>query len=173
MRKLIVFLSVFHFTQICWAVDGFYLGGQLGHIGLSGDVSRTYSNSIGFGADLGVKVNSNLDLMLNTHWSSHSGRGNGNKIFATYLSAEAHLMDVNDVLLSVAAGPGLYFFNTDTGKESNFGLHIGGIVDVMADENLKVGVGILYHGVFSGNSVTSGKLWTALVRLSYFFESNP
>ena len=53
------------------AVDGFYLGGQIGHVGLTGKTAPTYNNTIGFGLDLGFRSNPLLDIMFSSQYSSH------------------------------------------------------------------------------------------------------
>ncbi len=163
MNKIYSTLGVFFLFAAApaLAVDGVYLGGQVGAVGLNGGATNT---AIGFGVDLGLRANPLVDVIFHFQTSSHSGL----TIYAPHLSAEIHYADVNDFDFTIGVGPGLYFFkalNTDT----NFGLNFGTAVDFKLDEAIRLGLGARYHLVFSP-AVGSGNFWSFMFRAGYFFE---
>lgn len=151
------------------AVEGFYLGGQIGHIGLTGKTSPTYNNTIGFGLDLGFRANPLLDIMFSSQYSSHSGGADGLSLYAETLAASFHILEANDFDWSLGAGPGFYFFKYAVKTESMFGLNMGTNVDVKAGDNLKLGLGLRYHLVFRKDADVGDNIWTIMMRVGYTF----
>lgn len=149
------------------AIEAFYVGGEVGHVGLSGAAATPYSNTIGFAIDLGARVNPMLDLMFQFMRSSHSGAG-GLTIYGQTVSADFHFFEMNDFDLSIGGGPGFYFMNSGT-SSSFFGLNGGANIDVIVDDHVRVGLGFKYHGVFGAGSPD---FWTTMMRVGYLFESN-
>src|SRR5688572_21352720 len=102
MKKLLLLLVVFvglYFSALpkaFAAAEGFYLGGQVGHVGLTDGLRRSYNNAIGFGLDLGIRTNPMLDIIFSSQYSSHAGGGTGLKILSETLSANLHFFQVND-----------------------------------------------------------------------------
>jgi hypothetical protein len=162
-------LLVFVWAAPLCAFDGFYVGGQVGHVGLSGNLTKAplnYSNTIGFGVDLGFRTNSMLDVIFNSQYSSHSNTG-GIKIFSETLEANYHIWEINDFDFIVGGGPGFYIFNTPSTSNTQFGLHLNSAVDVKATEQLRVGLGFRWHWIF-GN--TGGDdFYTVMLRFGYYF----
>ena len=161
-------LSLCFLAPTAQALDGLYLGGEVGHVALTGQKSIDKTNTIGFAIDLGVKVNPVLDLALQFLRSSHSGGANGLTIYGQTVSADFHFFELNDFDLSFGGGPGFYFFNSGT-SNSFFGLNGGLNLDVVVDDRVRVGLGFRYHAVFGGDSVD---LWTTMMRVGYLFSGN-
>lgn len=161
-------LSLLLLSPPAEALDGLYLGGEVGHVALTGDNALNRNNTIGFAVDLGVKVNPLLDLDLQFLRSSHSGGPNGLTIYAQTIAANFHFFEVNDFDLSFGGGPGFYFYNTST-TNSAFGLNAGLNLDVVVEEQIRVGLGFKYHAVFGNSSVD---LWTTMLRVGYIFSGN-
>lgn len=148
-----------------FAIDGLYVGGQLGHIGLTGRV-QNFSNALGVGADLGVRINSYLDVMGRFGYSSHSG-GRGLTLYHPTFSADFHFYEMNDFDLSVGLGPGFYCFKNGDTKENDFGLNFGLNADVVVDEALRLGIGYRWHSIFGAN--IGDHFWALTMRVGYFF----
>lgn len=146
--------------------EGPYLGGQLGFVGLSGNLKPTFSNHLGFSGDLGVRTSSLMDLVFRFHYSSHDG-GGGLQLMSPSLSADLHVGRWMDFDFTLGAGPGFYFFKTAQ-TESKFGVHAGAAVDVLVDERLGVGLGTRWNGIFGATS-TSDSFWTVMMRVGYWF----
>ena len=161
MRQLRVFVLLLTLASTSPAVEALVVGGQVGHVGLTG--STGYGNAIGFGGALGVRVNPILDLVANLQHSSHSGGTNGFSQTVTFLSAGFRFWEINDFELGVDGGPGFYFLKTAS-SDTKFGLHAGVHGDVVVDELIRVGVGWTWHGVFSGTNY-----WTAMLRVGLLF----
>jgi hypothetical protein len=163
-------------TLPAFAVDGLYLGGEVGYVGLSGNASTVFNNNVGFGADLGVRANPVFDLLASFQTSSHSlnvGSGLNLNLYSTTLSAEFHFLNVNDLEFSIGAGPGMYFFKTSAGAlsntESHFGLQGGVAADVLVD-NLRLGVGWRFHGIFHNVADVGASYWAVMAHVGYLFE---
>lgn len=174
MMKKILAIALCVVAGSAQAIDGFYLGGQLGHVGLTEPTSRTYSNTIGFGIDLGVRTNPLLDLVFSFQRSGHSGGGpDGLTLYSQTVSADFHFGEFNDFEFSLGAGPGFYFFKTNAVTESKFGVNAGSQIDVLVDEHLRIGLGARYHAVFAGSDPgrTAASYWTVMMRLGYLFSS--
>jgi hypothetical protein len=149
------------------AVDGVYLGGELGFVGLTDNIGRTNNNGLGFGFNLGLRANPLLDIMAGFQRSTHSGQlaGVGDlTLYSTTLSAAFHFLQVDDFDLSLMGGPGFYFFNTAAGNATKFGLHGGLAGDVVIEDALRVGIAWKYHGVF-GTTTGGGSYWTVMMRV--------
>lgn len=151
------------------ALDGFYLGGEIGHVALTGKTAPTYSNTIGFGVDLGFRANPLLDIMFSSQYSSHSGGANGLSVYAETLAASFHFLEANDFDCSLGAGPGFYFFNYSGKTDTMFGLNFGPNVDVKAGDNLRLGLGLRYHVVFSKDTDIGDNIWNIMMRVGYTF----
>jgi opacity protein-like surface antigen len=167
LKSLILVLGLW--ASSVFALDGFYLGGEIGHVALTGKTSPTYNNTIGFAVDLGFRANPLLDILFTSQYSSHSGGGNGLSVYAETLGAHFHLLEANDFDWSVSAGPGFYFFKYLSQTDTMFGLHVGSNIDVKAGDNLKLGLGIRYHKVFRKDSDVGDNLWTIMMRVGYTF----
>jgi len=159
------------------AIDAVYLGGQVGNVALTGDLGNAFSNAIGFGVDLGLRTNSLLDVTAHFQHSSHSGGTDGMSLNDLFLSADVHLLQVNDFDFALAFGPGFYFFNAAAAgnlpslSHTNFGLNFGALGDVVVSDNFRIGLDGRYHAVFGnifGN--TGGAFWTIMLRAGVLFE---
>lgn len=172
MKKVLLFISLFltfffGFLPRAYALEGLSIGGHVGHVALTSDLNRTYNQTIGFGVDLGLTVNSYVDVLFQSQFSSHSGGRDGLKIFSETLGANTHLFQLNDFDFTAQFGPGFYFYNQNSVSDSKFGLHFGVGADVLAGDHLRVGLDWRYHVVFS--SGLSLNYWTTMMRLSYVF----
>jgi opacity protein-like surface antigen len=152
-------------SQANATVEGVYLGGQVGYTALTG--FQPYNNNIGFAGDLGIRTNPILDLGLHYHHSSHSGGINGLQINAASVSADFHVLEVNDFDFSLGLGPAFFFFNT-LSTESNFGMTFDAAADVEVDDNLRVGLGWRYNTPFGTN--TGANFMSIMMRLGYLFH---
>src|SRR5262245_8897631 len=104
MKKFLMGLMAFVFSVPAMALDGVYLGGQVGFVGLTGDASKVFDNAIGFGADVGFRANPILDLVGSFQHSSHDKFG-GLNLNSAFLSADFHVLNVNDIELTLSGGP--------------------------------------------------------------------
>lgn len=161
------FFVLFLLSSLARAIDGYYVGAQLGHVsGFEGSSAVSYNSAIGIGLDLGLRTNPVLDVVLQLQRSSHGG---GATLYSQFISADFHFFEFNDIDFTLGAGPGFYFFATSAKTDTNFGIHLGPNVDVMVDERVKIGVGGRWHSVFSGNS--GGAYWSVMARLGYLFPA--
>jgi len=165
MKKCFLLFAFLSCTSPLFAIDAVYLGGQVGYVSLTGDPAKNFPNAIGFGADLGLRTNAFVDIVLSFQTSSHSGL----TAYAPFLSADIHLGQLHDFDFIVGAGPGFYFFKTSSGTDSNFGINVGGAIDAVVDDSIRIGLGSRYHAVFNGNR--GGSYWTVMMRLGYLFQS--
>lgn len=164
MKKHLLFLSIFLGLALfgsasAYAVEGVYLGGAVGAVGLPN------STAIGFRGDLGVRTNALLDVVLHFQASSHAASSN---LYSPFLSADFHVLDVNDIDVALGGGPGFYFFKTPLNTDTKFGLNFGGLADVKVGEGFRVGVDARYHVVFS-SGVSGDNFWTTMLRVGYLF----
>lgn len=171
-NQLALVLALVLFTPRAFPIDAFYIGGQVGHVGLTGDAAKTYSNTIGFGVDLGVRTNPLLDLVFQFQRSGHSGGGNGLTLYSQTIAADFHFWEFNDFEFTLGGGPGFYFFATDPKTDTNFGLNVGTNVDVIVDEHVRVGLGWRFHGIFAGTGSLGSSYWTAMMRVGYLFKAD-
>lgn len=167
IKSLIIFSAFLCVTA--FPLDGFYLGGQIGHVALTGKTSPTYNNTIGFALDLGFRTNPLLDVLFSSQYSSHIGGGNGLSLYSETLGANFHVIDVNDFDVSLGAGPGFYFFKYAAKTDTLFGIHGGSNVDVKAGDNLRIGLGLRYHTLFRKDADLGDNFWTLMMRVGYQF----
>ncbi|MBM4316214.1 MAG: porin family protein [Deltaproteobacteria bacterium] len=168
MKIKSLLLALLGWTSLGFAVDGLYLGGQIGHVALTGSAA-TYNNTIGFAADLGFRANPLLDLMFSSQYSSHPGGANGLSVYTETITAQFHVLEANDFDWSLGAGPGFYFFKYSLKTDTMFGLNFGSYLDVKVGDNLKLGLGIRYHKVFRKEGDLGDNLWTLMMRVGYTF----
>lgn len=149
------------------ALEALYLGGQLGHVALTQDPARSFVNSLGFGADIGLRTNARVDLTLSFLTSTHSGPGDLT-IYAPFASADFHVAQAYDFDFTVGVGPGFYNFKNAIVSDTRFGLNFGGAVDVILDDHVRVGLGSRYHAALGASGI-SGNFWTVTMRVGYLF----
>ena len=140
------------------ALEGFYLGDQVGHAAYGS------SSSLGFGVDLGFKTTSPVDLVISYFRVSDRGLG----INMPTLSGEFHVGHAYDFDFTIGAGPGFYNYSSTIISETKFGLQFGGAVDFLVDEHFRVGLGTRYHMPF-GNGYSN--IWTVTMRAGYLFNT--
>ena len=163
MRKLFAIACIAWGTS-AFALEGLYLGAQVGQVGLTGISGR--SNAIGFGVDVGVKTVGLLDLVFHLNYSNHSG-GGGLRILAPQLSALYHVTQTGELDISVEGGPGFYSFSS-TATETKFGIQLGINADVILEEHLRAGLGWRYHNPF--DATLGGSFYTLMMRVGWLFE---
>jgi len=173
MKRVLFWFSAFLFLVSTqgYALDGIYVGGNIGHVGMSGRTAATFSNTIGFGVDLGLRANPVLDVTAAFQASSHSG-GAGMSLLNFMLTADYKFAEMNDFEFFLTGGPGFYFFKTVAATDSKFGLNIGTTGNVMVDENIRVGLNFRYHFIFNSAAGVSGdNYYSVMLRFGYFFPS--
>jgi len=173
MKRIILWFSalLFFLSTQGYAVDGYYVGGHIGHVGLSGRTSTSFSNTIGFGVDFGLRTNSVLDVVAGFTTSSHSG-GAGMNLMSFLITADYKLAEVNDFEFFISGGPGFYFFKTVATTDTKFGINFGALGNVMVDENIRIGLAARYHLVFnSAAGVAGDNYYTIMMRFGYVFGS--
>jgi hypothetical protein len=166
-----LFLIILLFGTHAKALEGLYLGAEVGNVGLTGDMKTFFNNALGFGVDLGLKTSSPIDVTLSFQTSSHSGITDLS-LYAPFVSADIHVGQTSDLDFIVSVGPGFYTFKAGGVSSTKFGIQGGGAVDVLVDEKLKVGLGFRFHGVFGSDAGSTGSYWTAMARLGYIFGFN-
>ena len=154
------------------ALEGFFLGAQLGHFSFTGESRGNFGNAIGFGVDLGFRTNGGVDLILGGQYSRHSTIGiipGDCDVLAVPLTAEFHLGRAADFDFTIGAGPGFYYVDAGGANTAKFGINFGGAVDLLVDDNLKVGLGAKAHNIFSPTAAFSN-YWTVTMRIGYLFS---
>lgn len=151
------------------AVDGVYLGGHFGQVVLGGGASTTFRNAVGFGGDVGVRVNPVLDVILRGQVSNHPVQltGTNLSLAAVTLSPEFRFLEISDFEVSAGIGPGFYFFNSST-SANLFGVQ-GGVNGDVAINGLRLGLGWRYHAVL-GTGPREGSYWTLMARVGLVLE---
>lgn len=147
------------------ALEGFYLGGSVGYVGLTGN-GKIFDNGLGFGADIGAKVNSYVNLLYHFQYSSHKNFGDLQN-FANFLTADFQLVQMNDIFWSIGGGPGLYLLKAGGTTNTNFGLNASTDVGLNIDEKFRVGVGFRYHVIFS--PTVGDNYYTIMASVGYTF----
>lgn len=158
MKKILLSLGFLSLLAAApaWAVDGVYLGAEVGAVGGSNGLDT----QIGYGGDVGAIVNNLLEVDARVLHSSHV---NGNySLTSTTLAADFRIFDMGDFVVGIGAGPGFYFSSALGQSTTKFGLNYGGEVDVILSETVHLGVGGRYHQVFSGNDY-----WQATMRVGF------
>ncbi len=170
MNKIMLFV-VMASTSL-FGIDKFYLQGGVGHVGLTGSGSRVYNNTIGFSLGVGVYTRSNMKLLLDVLGSSHSG-GDGLTVINPSLGPEITVIQTGDLEVNLDFAPSFYFYRALT-THSHFGIRFGASIDLVVDDQIRMGLGSRYHSVFDGRPVDD--LWTTFLRFVYVFDnesSNP
>lgn len=173
MRKTLLgiglFCSVFFsYIPSAYALDGVNVGARVGHFAMGGDLHKVYDHALGFGLDLGFAVNSAIDVLFQSQFSSHKGGVDGLKIFSETLGASMHIFQFADFDVTAQFGPGFYFYKTAPTTDTKFGLHFGAGGDVLAGDHVRVGLDWRYNFVFS--SGPSLDYWSTMMRVSYLFS---
>ncbi len=146
------------------AIDSLYLGGQVGHVGVTGVLKQPYGNTIGFEGDLGIRNNPIVDVNFNYHYSSHDSNL---KIQHAVITADLNLGELNDFEFLFGVGPGFYFFKTvDT--ETKFGLQFNSGANLVVDEVIRLGLGLKWNNVFDAG--VGDSYFTFMFRAGYIFE---
>lgn len=177
MKKLhasVLVLGLFFGASHAVAIEGMYVGGELGHFAYTGESRSNFNNTIGFGGNLGFRTSALIDLMLGFQYSSFGVTpstvfGESLTLFSTTATAEFHVGQVYDFDLILGLGPGLYFPASGASSDTKFGINFGGAVDLLVDDNLRVGVGIKAHNVFASTALFSN-YWAITARVGYFFN---
>ena len=148
------------------ALDGVYLGAQVGQVGLTGPSQNASGNALGFGVDLGFKTGALWDLTFSSQMSSHTGGTQSLKLYSQTLGVGFHV-EVAEVDLSAGLGPGFYTFSRGT-SNTYFGIHWDAAGDVVLSDNLRTGLGFRYHSLFGESGADD--YWSVMMRLGYIFE---
>jgi hypothetical protein len=157
MKRLICSLLLLSVPS--FALDGVYLGAQVGHVGGPG----TSPNAIGFGIDIAVPTGAYLDAVLHAQYSDHGGL----TLLHPTLDAQVHLVQTGDFDLTAEAGPGFYFLG-GTGSATKFGVNVGTNGDLIVQDQLHLGLGFRYHILF--DSPGAGDFYTVMLRVGYELE---
>ena len=154
------------------AVEGFFIGGKIGYVAPSSKAPATVDGALGFGVDLGTRVNSFVDLSYSGQYSSHKSGGSDLDIFANTLNVDFRLIDVNDFVITLGGGPGLYVFKAKSvlgnASNTNFGLQGGAGAAIWVEEHLRIGVDFRYHGIFGTVKPVDG-YFTVMAGIGYLF----
>lgn len=160
-----IFLVISLFAAISQAaVDGLYLGAQVGQVGLTGTSQTLHNNAIGFGVDIGFRTLSSVDIIFQSQMSSHS---NDLKLYSQTLGANVRL-EIPDFEISVGLGPGFYTFS-QASSNTYFGVHWDVAGDVVVTDTLRLGLGFRYHSLFG--DVGADDFWSVMMRVGYLFGS--
>ncbi len=154
-HKLLVLLGLV-VPAAAFPLESVYVGAQVGQVTLS---NSTYTNSLGFGADLGFRTNPVLMVALRSQISMHSP---SMTLWSNTLSADVLIGNVYDIEFFLGGGPGFYNFS-GAGHSLKFGLHGEFFGDLMVNDSIRVGLGFRYHGVFNP-AVDEGNYWTVMAR---------
>ena len=165
MMRLFVFIAFF-LVSSSHALDGIYLGGQVGQLGLTGTLQTVSGNALGFGLDLGFKTGLLWDITFSSQMSSHTGGAQTLKLYSQTLAMNLHA-DLGEFDLSAGVGPGFYTFSRAT-SNTYFGLHLDAAGDVVLSDHLRTGLGFRYHALFG--DVGADDFWSVMMRLGYLFD---
>jgi hypothetical protein len=161
MRIFLVFFLVTSLGRA--AIDGLYLGAQVGQVGLTGSNQNLHGNSIGAGLDLGFRTLSNVEILFQSQLSSHSSNL---KLYSQTLGANLRL-EIPDFEILLGLGPGFYTFSKAT-SNTYFGVHWDVAGDVVVTEALRLGLGFRYHSLFGETGADD--YWSVMMRFGYLFE---
>ena len=150
------------------ALDGVYVGGELGQISLTGTTKSVYNNAIGFGLDVGFRINPTLDVMFQSQMSSHSGLAPNLKIYSQTLGANLHF-GMSDFDFTLGMGPGFYTYDSGV-SETHFGIHGDVGADVVVSDGMRVGLGLRYHSLLGATGMDD--YWSLMMRVGYIFGMN-
>lgn len=159
-------LALFVCVRSAVALEGIFLGAQLGHVSISGTIGQRHSSSLGFGLDLGLKTSPLLDIMFRLQTSSHSNNG-GLNIYSQTISADFHVFEVDDFEFSFGLGPGFYFYKFTPVTNSHFGINLGLNADVKIEEAMRLGLGFRRHFVMGS---TADSYMAIMMRFGYWFD---
>jgi hypothetical protein len=150
------------------ALEGGYVQGQAGYSGLTGSAANSFNSTdaVGLGVDLGLNVNPFVDAVFSFTYSNHGGLS----LFAPFISADIHVLQVYDFDLTISAGPGFYLWSVSNYNETKFGVSGGGAIDVHITDNVKMGIGARYHSVFSSDAFASS-FYTVMMRFGIMWKS--
>jgi hypothetical protein len=166
MKKLTLALGLLLFPTSAFPLESLFIGGQFGQVLLTGGAKTSFTDSLGFGVDLGFRTNPVLDLTLRSQLSSHTG-GSGLSLWSNTLSADYLVGNFYDIEVFVGGGPGLYQF-ASTPSTLLFGLHAELYGDLIVSDSFKIGLGGRFHGILN-NSATTGSYWTIMMRAGCTF----
>jgi len=144
------------------AVDGLYIGGQVGQVLLQGNTKTFHNDAIGFGVDIGIRTQSYLDVTFQSQMSSHS---NDLKIYSETLGANVHFGGA-DFDFTLGMGPGAYILKSSLASSTYFGLHGAAGADVMVSDEIRIGLQGRYHFLFDEGD----DYWTVMARMGYQFD---
>ena len=159
-----LFLAFLVFVAPCYsAVDGLYLGAQVGQVGLTGTSQQVHNNAIGFGVDIGFRTLSSVEILFQSQMSSHS---NNLKLYSQTLGANIRL-EIPDFEILLGLGPGFYTFSRGV-SNTHFGLHWDVAGDVVVSDSLRLGLGFRYHSLFG--DIGADDFWSVMMRFGYLFQ---
>lgn len=160
MKKILLVLSLFVIPAM--AIDGLYIGGQVGQVLLQGNTKTFHDNAFGFGVDLGIRTQSYLDVTFQSQMSSHSG---DLKIYSETIGANVHFGGA-DFDFSLGMGPGAYILKSSLASNTYFGLHGAAGADILISDELRIGMQGRYHFLFD----EADDYWTLMARIGYQFD---
>jgi hypothetical protein len=151
-----------------FALEGGYIQGQAGYAGLTGDAASTYNSTdaVGLGLDLGLNVNSFVDAVISLSYSNHAGLS----LFAPFITADIHVLQVYDFDVTIGGGPGFYLSSVSNQFDEKFGVHGGAAIDVHVTDSVKMGIGGMYHAIFSSDQNISN-FYTVMMRFGVMWKS--
>ncbi len=170
MKNKLLLVIAFLLPAQALPLESIYVGGQLGFVGLTQQAPASTMNALGFGIDVGFRVNPVLDVSLRSGLSSHAGPTTIG-LWSNTVSADFMVGHFNDIQLFLGGGPGFYQFAAAT-TETKFGLHANAIADLVLGENLRLGLGGRFHGIFDP-SVATPSYWTMMMRVGFSFNTGP
>jgi hypothetical protein len=163
--KKTLFTLAFLVCSKGFPLESIFLGAQFGQVLLTNGAS-SFTNSLGYGLDLGFRTNPVLDVTLRSQLSSHSG-GNGLTLWSNTLSADYLVGTFYDIEVFLGGGPGVYQFASSPSTVL-FGLHAEAYGDLIVNDSFKVGLGGRFHGILN-TAASTGSYWTIMMRAGFSF----
>lgn len=133
------------------------LGVGIGQVFLYGDYGKTGDDSMGLDLFYAYTASYSFDLLVNTHYSSHSNGPLNTSLWGTTVNIKGRLMDFDSFSPYFLGGLGFYLPKLKRNingaiKESHqklgFGFSLGTGLDLRLNKKVSVGLMLAYHHPF-------------------------
>lgn len=158
------------------------VGMGLGQVFLYGDHGDYGNSAMGVDFFYAYTVSYSFDLLVNTHFSSHSKGVNKTSLWGSNVNIKGRLMDFDSFSPYILGGLGFYAPKNkrmvsgtlqDSSRKLGFGLSFGAGVDLRLNDKITIGIMTAFHRPFdiaqdNGPDV-SGSYLRVLLNLFYTF----
>lgn len=158
------------------------VGIGLGQVFLYGDHDDYGDSGLGIDLFYAYTASYSFDLLINTHYSSHSSNQQNTKLWGTTVNIKGRVFDFDAFSPYLIAGLGFYapknrrFVNgqlKDSSGKIGFGYSLGGGADLRLNEKISIGLMMAYHAPFDisqdNDPEVSGSYLRVLLNTMYTF----